>query len=275
MFWFDYALIRYTPNPKRGETINVGLIVFLNTGIDVRVLNSSAKVRMLDGLSSQVDITKLQESMLKLSQLATTPDQQYDLLSKFNSGVFLSGKAKFAIDDMGQYQDKVAKLFSDLVKPFASKEKITHTARLATQLKNKFATLDILAKDASDLSRHKIVPNYPLSEKTGICADFLLKNGVYHLTEVVDFNTNDIQAKFKETSLKIITFMAGQKELNGEVKRYFVYSATVRKEAEITHHLNLVDDYCEKMFNVDSKEDYAKYFGMIAEYAHSEIPSLH
>ncbi|MCX7088441.1 MAG: DUF3037 domain-containing protein [Methylococcales bacterium] len=271
MFWFDYALIRYTPNPKRGETINVGLIVFLETDIDVRVLSSSAKVRMLDGLSSQVDITKLQESMLTLSQLATTPDQQYDLLAKFNSGVFLSGKAKFAIDDMGQYQDKVAKLFSDLVKPFASKEKITHTARLATQLKNRFATLDILAKDASDLSRHKIVPNYLLSEKTGIYADFLLK----HLTEVVDFNANDIQAKFKETSLKIMTFMAGKKELNGDVKRYFVYSATAQKETEITHHLNLVEDYCEKMFNVNSKEESIKYFEMIAEYAHSEIPRLH
>ena len=27
MHYFDYALIKYMPNPKRGEIINIGLIV--------------------------------------------------------------------------------------------------------------------------------------------------------------------------------------------------------------------------------------------------------
>jgi len=275
MFWFDYALIRYTPNVKRGETINVGLVVFKETGIDVKVLASNAKVRMIDGASSQIDIDKLKESMQRLTQKVNTPDEQYQLLSSFASGLFLSNKAQFALDELSQYDDKVAKLFSDLVKPFSSKEKIIHAARLTTELKNKFSALNLLAKDTSELSQHKIVHNYLLSEKTGLYADFLLKNGIYHLSEVVDFNVNDTQAKFKETSLKAMTFMAGKKALSEPVNCYFVYSASAKKESEIIQHLNLVEDYSDKMFNMDSKEDQSNYLAMISELAHSQMPSLH
>jgi len=275
MFWFDYALIRYMPNPKRGETVNVGMVVFLEIGVDVRVLSSPAKARMIDGSSSQSDIDKLKDSMQKLTTIAKTTDEQYQILSSFNSRLFLSSKAQFALDELSQYNDKVAQLFSDLVKPFASKEKIIHTARLATTLKNKFATLNLLAKDSSELSQHKIVHNYPISEKTGLSADFLLKNGIYHLSEVVDFNVHDTQAKLKETSLKVMTFMASKKALSGPVNCYFVYSATTEKESEITHHLNLAEDYSDKMFNINSKDDSNKYFNMIVELAHSQMPRFH
>lgn len=275
MFWFDYALIRYMPNPKRGEIINVGLVIFREAGIDVRVLSSPAKVRMVDGMSSQLNIDQLKESMQKLLQIVKTPTEQYELLSNFKSSLFLSSKAQFALDELAQYDDKVNKLFNDLVKPCAVKEKIIHTTRLATQLKHKFAALDLLAKDTSELSKHKIVHNYPISESMGLSADFLLKNGVYHLSGVVDFNVNDIQSKLKETSFKVMTFMASKKALNGPVNCYFVYSASAEKEGVITHHLNLAEDYCNKMFNIDSKDDSNKYFNMISELAHSQIPRLH
>lgn len=275
MFWFDYALIRYMPNPKRGETINVGLVIFRESGVDVRVLSSPAKVRMIDGLSSLSDIYRLKESMQQLTQIVTTPTEQYRLLSSFNSGLFLSSRAQFALDELSQYEDKVNKLFSDLVKPFPSKEKVIHTTRLTTTLKNKFAALNLLAKDSSELSKHKIVHNYPINEKMGLSADFLLKNGVYHLSEVVDFNVHDTPAKLKETSLKVMTFMASQKALSEPVKCYFVYSATAEKESDITHHLNLAEDYSDKMFNIDSKDDYKNYLMMISELANSYAPSLH
>lgn len=275
MFWFDYALIRYTPNPKRGETINVGLVVFRETGVDVRILASHAKVRMIDGISSQSDIDKLKTSMQILTQKASTPDEQYQLLSGFTSGLFLSNKAPFALDELIQYEDKVTKLFSDLVKPFASKEKPIYIPRLATDIKNKFESLDLLAKDTSELSNHKIVHNYPLSEKTGLYADFLLKNGIYHLSEVVDFNKHTTQVKLRETSLKVMTFMAGKKELNEPVNCYFVYTASAQKETEIINHLNLVEDYSDKMFNLSSKEDYRNYFTLISELTHTQIPVFH
>lgn len=275
MLWFDYALIRYTPNPKRGETINIGLVVFMETGIDVRILSSSAKVRMIDGVSSQMDIDRIKESMQQLTQIVATPDEQYQLLSTFNKGLFLSSKAQFALDELSQYNDKVDQLFNDLVKPFPGNEKVIRSSRLTTKLKNRFASLKLLAKDSSELSKHKIVHNYPISEKTGLSADFLLKNGVYHLSEVIDFNVNDVQIKLKETSLKVMTFMASETALSGPVKRYFVYSASSDKEKLITHHLNLAEDYSDKMFNIDSNDEYQKYMTMISEFAHIQMPSLH
>jgi DUF3037 family protein len=275
MFWFDYALIRYMPNPKRGETINVGLIVFQESGIDVRVLSSSAKVRMIDGDSTQSDIDELKESILSLARMVKTPKQQYQLLSNFNNCLFLSNKSQFALDDLGQYDDKTSQLFTDLLKPFAGKEKTVRTSRLSTKLKHKFDALNLLAKDSSELSNHKIVPNYPISESMGLTADFLLKNGVYHLSEVVDFDVNDLQIKLKETSLKVMTFMTSKKVLSDPVNCYFVYSASFEKENQIIQHLNLVEDYSDKMFNIASKDDYKKYMSMISELAHIQLPNIH
>ncbi len=49
---FKYSLIRVTPNLEKGETINVGLIVYHDSDIDVRMLNSVSKLKAIDkGLS--------------------------------------------------------------------------------------------------------------------------------------------------------------------------------------------------------------------------------
>ncbi|WP_020161287.1 DUF3037 domain-containing protein [Methylobacter marinus] len=275
MIWFDYALIRYMPNPKRGETINLGLVVFRESGIDVKVLSSSAKVRMIDGESSQLDIDQLKESIQHLVQVAETSDEQYQLLSLLSDSVFLSNKSQFAVDELSQYENKVDRLFNDLVKPFASKEKSIRTSRLSTQLKHKFEALNLLAKDVSELSKHKIVPNYPINENMGLTADFLLKNGIYHLSEVVDFNVNDAQSKLKETSLKIMTFMMSKKVLSSPVNCYFVYSATPKRENEIIQHINMAEEYSHKIFNMDSSDDYKKYMTLISELTHTELTIMH
>ncbi|WWW74772.1 DUF3037 domain-containing protein [Escherichia coli] len=45
---FKYSLIRVTPNLEKGETINVGLIVYHDSDIDVRMLNSVSKLKAID-----------------------------------------------------------------------------------------------------------------------------------------------------------------------------------------------------------------------------------
>lgn len=43
MITFKYSIVKYMPDPKRGEVVNVGLVVFTEHKVDVRVLNASAK----------------------------------------------------------------------------------------------------------------------------------------------------------------------------------------------------------------------------------------
>ena len=44
-----YAVLRIVPDERRGERVNIGLIVLKDTSIDVRLISSMSKVSALDG----------------------------------------------------------------------------------------------------------------------------------------------------------------------------------------------------------------------------------
>lgn len=260
---------------SRQEVINVGLVIFRKQGIDVRILESSAKIRLIDGASDQDDLNVLKKQYEELCALSSTAEEQFEILSLFKGRTYISGLAEFVIDENSQYESKVARLFNKLVKPYAFKKAKVSNTRFATTLKNKFKALDLLAQDPSELSQHKIVHNYPISENSGISADFLLKNGKFHLTETIDYNLNDASAKFKETSFKLMTFMEGKNVLDGDVNNYFVYKATPQREAEVFQQINLAENYSDRIFNFESQEDTSSYFQIISEAIGRELPLIH
>ncbi len=276
MLWFEYAVIKYTPDLKRGETVNIGLMVFLSESIDMRMLNSTAKVRMLDGQSAHSDVIAFEKALHALPMQSIEQEHRYDFISTLLDGsISLSPQGRFAIDLPNQYEAKITQLFDTLIKPYSLIEKQAPHSRLTTTLKNKFRTRHLLAKDPSELSYHKVVANYPINPKAGITADFLIKNGVYHISEVIDFNVNDTQAKFKETSLKTMTFLMAKKALGESSQCYFVYSASLQKENEIIQHLNMAEDYSDKIFNIASKEEMNHYLAMISALASPTEPVFH
>lgn len=267
MHWFDFSLIKYMPNPKRGEILNIGLVVYRSTGVDVRVLNAPAKARIIDGVANYDHILSIKELYKTITSEVDNTHSQHDIIKAFNGGVFVSEKSAFSIDEIGQYEKKVSLLFNNLVKPFSSREKAEVHSRLHTKLKEKFKAMNILGKDKEQISDHKVIPNYPIEGAPGFYADFMFKNGKYHISEVIDFNVNDVSAKFKETAMKVMTFVEGKKRLGDETGCYFVYSATAKKESEVLQHLNMAEDYSDKAFNLSSRDDELRYFGFMAEMA--------
>jgi len=275
MHWFDYYLIRYLPNPKRGEIVNIGLVVFRASGIDIRMLNSSTKARLLDGATNYDDIIAIEETFKEIAEYVDSPDEQYVMLKSFGSGVFISEKNSFAINEIGQYESKVGRLFNDLVKPFSATSRSLGHSRLQTLLRNRFKSMELLANDVSEISDHKVVANYPIDSGSGLTADFMIKNGKYHMSEVIDFNVNDIKAKFKETTMKLMTFVEGRKRLDSEMGCYFVYSASSEKEKEVISHLNLAEDYSDRSFNLESRQDEASYFQLISDITGTQFQLHH
>lgn len=275
MITYDYSLIRYMPSPKRGEIVNIGILIYSTPQFDIRLLNGAAKLRLLDGESSTVDISELEVIIAEAQERCKTPDEMLGFLRLFRSAFTISPAAKFSIDHPGQYEAQVSRLFADLVKPYSTRETMPRTSRIQTLVKNRLDSLNILAKSAEELSYHKVVQNYSFSKNSGFSADFLLKNGKYHISEVIDYNVNDLNSKFKETTLKVMTFMEGKKHLGDETGCYFVYSASPKIEQEIQAHLNLAEDYSEHIYNISSKSDERAYFEMIANLAGQSAPIFH
>lgn len=263
------------PNPLRGEKVNIGLIV-VGKSFDIRLLKSASKLRMLDNSSSLEDLTGFRDSLHKAYKLTQNLKDLAEFLSNFPGGVQLSCPAKFAVDDINQYEPKVTYLFNELVKTYSIKEPAPRTStRLITRLKRKFSSIEVLAKDPSELSEHKVVSSYILNPQTGLTADFLLKNGAYHLTEVIDYDVNNTKAKYKETTFKLMTFAEGKGSLSGTVNSYFVYSANSQNEKLVTPQINLAENYSDKIFNIASQKDEAAYFDIIQNAIGNQLPNIH
>lgn len=275
MYKYNYAVIKYMADARRQEIINVGLIVFREEGVDIRVLESTTKLRIIDGRSQNEDIFKFKKQIENMCGMASSAEEQIEFMSILKGKTYLSSIATFSIDDANQYNPKVLNLFEKLIKPCSFKKAKKHTSRFATSLKNTFKSLDLLAKDASELSEHKVVHNYPINENAGITADFLLKNGSFHLTETIDYNLNDANAKFKETSVKLMTFMEGSNILEGKVNNYFVYNASTEKETEVVQQINLAESYSDRIFNFASRDDKAQYFEIISDAVGHHLPLVH
>lgn len=264
MYFFDYALIRYMPDVKRGEIFNIGLIVFKPSGIDLRVLPVAH--RLLHNVD-EIKLQSLQKSWEFLASVVETTQERFELLSTATQNVFLSEKAYFSINQINEYELKVQHLFDVLVQPVRTKREIqNHNARFYTSIKTQFKALKILADNQADIESHKVVTHYAINSDMDLFADFALKNGRLHVTQTVDFNVNDTKAKQKETGLKLLTFLQSKKLIENPAC-YFVYSASVQKEREIVHQLNMVNEYTDQLFNFDSQDERKRYFYLMNNLA--------
>ena len=272
MSWFDYSLIKYMPNPKRGEVVNIGLVVFNEDGVDVKTISSFKKVQILDGCSSHESILMLEENIKKVADMADSADEKYSLITTFfTRSVHFSSKGKFCLVGEETYESKINALLKELVEVPTKKRQVRSTRgqRLSTVIKTAFKELDALSQKPEDIDNHKIIQDYPLSLDTGLKADFLAKNGKYHLTETLDFNVDDVSTKLPDTTMKALTFLEGKKILV-DMESHFVYSINAKEEGKIKHHLAIVDSYSDNLYNLQSAADKSKYIDRMAEVIGAE-----
>lgn len=271
MNWFHFSIIKYIPNLKRGEIVNIGLVIYGPNGVDFKFLDNYSKARMLDGVTNEKSLINLSSN---LSELLLTDDinEGIELINGLKKSVYLSNPSSFQLSQFETYTQKIQKLYDDLVKPYSLIEPRPRrtTCRLMSDIKKKLNRQSLLSNDRRDLYNHKIIPSFVLNEKSGITADFMLKNGVYHMSSVVDFNVADTALKFKETGLKVLSFHEGEKQISKGIKKYFVYSAGMKKENDISGHLGLVEGNCDEMFNMNSNDDSRRYYDLMVELTHTD-----
>ncbi|WP_104027037.1 DUF3037 domain-containing protein [Vibrio jasicida] len=274
MEWFDFSIIKYMPNLKRGEVVNIGLLVQGPDGLEVKLLDSYSKVRMLDGVSNENTLTELTKSLNDL--ISNEQEKAIDIINNCNRSIQITKPSTFQLRNHETYTQKVQQLYIDLVKPYSLQEPRARktSCRLMSDIKRKLNRQSLLSNNIEDLHNHKIIPSYIINERSGITADFILKNGTYHMSSVVDFNVTDTSAKFKETGLKVLSFHEGEKQISHDIKKYFVYSADAKKEVEVSGHLGLVEGNCDEMFNMNSTFDSSRYYDLMVDLTKHDTLTL-
>jgi hypothetical protein len=270
---YNFAIIRVSPDPRRGETVNIGIAVFHRDEIDARILSSLLKVHALHEEINLAELYSLPEKINRLGLPKGSAEQAHSALRQIGM-VELSELGQFRAKDKDEYETVVTGLMDKLVKPtLIQREPGTRTSRLHTELRRIINEVGILGKDQSDIDNHKIVANFPVAPDKGLFADFAGKNSKYYLTETIDYRVlrGLNSAKFNESTKSAFVFFEAKRTFLESV-RTIVYAATIEIEANVKPHLTLLAEFATEVINFESAQDKARYIQVLARTFGGELP---
>ncbi|WP_213662394.1 DUF3037 domain-containing protein [Stutzerimonas stutzeri] len=267
-----YSLIQFTPDRKRNETINIGLVAFMPDSIVVNLCESIRKIRAVDGAISGNDLKNIESMLQKIFSKSVPESQEIESRFEFLKLILpdsyqLSTLGCFSAATREEANLKISLLMNDLVippRPVITRER---GARIITNLRSIFRQHDLFSDSVDDIFNHRIVEKFPISEKSSLRADFALKNGVYHITETIDLGARDASVKFKEAGLKSFVMAKAKLELGKETKCYAVYSASAADEKDKSEAIDLLSEGSDFIFNLRSQKDKVDYIQRMEDAA--------
>lgn len=266
---YDYSILRLIPDASRGEVVNIGLVVFGEHGADVRMLNNLSKARALSSWVNPEHLRQLQSAIPKALGLVNSREMQLFTLQGLFAPATIDGiNGHFFASHPDEYESQVEATLSAYVSPEPKAQLRTRSSasRLHGDLRAWFAKNQLLGKNHEAIREHKIVANYPVNTSSGIYAEFALKNGVYRITETIDFRVKDIGShKTNEAAAKAITLIESRASLGNDTTRYVI--AAANDYARIQAQINLLGRHSDHVLMRDSAEDMAFYANEIAKAA--------
>lgn len=255
---YSYAIVRLMPFAHRGETLNVGLVVF-GEKLDVRFSASPSLLEYFGVQSGTLDW--LAENLVSLDHSELSVGARAHEISRF-AGVQLSEIGWFSTDDDRQYELRVAEIISEYVeKPKKAKARRT-SSNLSRDLKRIFQEYQIFSSKIEDIDHHKVIANMPVGPSGKLHVDFLIRNGAYHATETIDFRKSEDAgpSELKNAALASVTFQHAREVLGGaETRCYLVYAASSLVETAVFPALEIARKNISDSFNVESRDDKTRY----------------
>lgn len=257
---YKYSVLRVVPDARRGECVNIGLVVFTDRGVDVRILPSLAKVTALNG---EVDLATLRELPRVLAEWTTgvsEVESAHALLCNLGIAT-VSALGSVEVRSESEYERTVSRLMRTLVNPVTAPRQ-PYGTRIKTELRSKFRRSNLLGDKSSAIAEHLIVEDYPIDESEGLFADFAMKNGAYHVTETADFRAPSISQPglLGRASLAAIKLDKAKQSFGPSTKRYVVYAA---RRGVPSQPVNLLGDYSDYIFHIGSRQEMANYMELI------------
>lgn len=266
-----YSIIRFSPDPTRGEVINIGLAIFLRDRIDVRVVPSAHRLRTLNPNTTADVISTLEVGIPELFKGNFSDEDRWDLLSNFPM-IQLSEMGEFA--DWGStYEGRVQALMDRLVKVPAAKRQKERLTKLDKELRTAFSASNILGHDSDDINSHRVIQKFPIAPSEQLYADFALKNGRMHVTAVVDFRVDERSIKSTkrgQAAIKAITLDAAHRRFgDSSCVTYAVFAASDEYRDLVQPQVQMLGDYADRVFDFTSRDDQAAYMSLMVEAAHA------
>lgn len=273
---FKYCVLRLMPDPVRGEVVNIGLIVFTDTGVDLRLAKNLSKAQSLVPNLSFDGLESLKEELDDIAS-ALSPEDAIRLLKCY--GPFTVSDLGYFSPEAEQYEAKIDQLMRLLVSPPKKNSAREGRSRLATEIRSELKRHKLLGNSIEEIHQNKVVAGYELPGEDDLAVDFAIKNGLYRFTQVIDYRTTpkNVHSKIKEVSIKAIAIHQAPRALDvkkDDVKGYAL--VWVPPEfSDIAHpHLKVLHDFTDEILHYDNPRDRGRYWDLIGAWTHQQGPLI-
>lgn len=269
---YKFAIVRLFPDAVRGEQLNIGVVVFSDHGLDVRISRKLDKVR---AVSAAIDVDTLRELVENLNGLderlraiGSNDATRLSVLSHVGP-VSLSPMGTFEAADAIMYEARVTAILKSQVDPEPAPPRLRKKRSiLLTQVKDLFRRERVLAQKNETLDAHRIIPSFELDE--GLVADFVLKNGMMHVIETVDA-TGGVESLNKAVSAIAVSALvlerARMKYGADKTQARLVYSAAASLERGAMPSLDAARHQGAELINWASADDQRRFVHSLSSLA--------
>jgi hypothetical protein len=270
---YKYAVLRATPDPRRGEVVNIGIVVFHAETVEVLFPPTFHKLLALDGSLDVEQIIQLPETIRLWAARFEGVEQKHNAINKFGI-VTLSELGQFRVNDGLSFDAQVQRLMRTFVISPPKPSVVVANNRLTTKLRDIFRKKEVLGYDQTDIKRHLVVQRYPIDEQENLYSDFALKNGVFWFTETVDFRARTKAGidQYRAASFAAVKLDKARKK-HRKAKTFVVYAQNEDQTAPAA--LGLLDDYADEVIDINNKRDLARYTNRILEVVGSNHSLTH
>lgn len=268
-----YSIIRLDTHPARDERLNVGLVVFKDDGLDIRIGRKLEKVRALSGA---LDLVQVRENILQLENVdrllreqgMSSADERRDTLEGLGF-VSLSKIALIDSTNMMVYEAAIHSLLTGIVEPEQAPLRVQpKRTRLISAVKQALKQERILGRAGDELSEHRVVPHVQLAE--GLVADFVLKNGSMHVVETIDAAVSDVSPRKIVTDIALSALVLEQARISygdSETRAKLIYDASASIEAIAMPSLYAAAHQGAELVNWQSRDDRNRFLSHLASLA--------
>jgi hypothetical protein len=181
---FKFSVVQASPDRRRGERVNVGVLVFLNDRVDFRV-PELRKLKMLAGHGWDEIASAYGAQVATEFAREKNPDQLIKNISTMSKIFMPSDLGSAIVNTTDEYEDRVNSILNTLVvRPSLTKGE--KQARINSEISKMLTAQQVLATKGQTIDDHKVVRGFVVSKDKELVADFAYRNGTLRVVATLE-----------------------------------------------------------------------------------------
>lgn len=261
---YHYVVLRLKTNDLRNEIINVGIVLF-DESLKPTVI-TMAPLNKLRAIDTSWDAARLSQWTKRVHDLVEMERDAKTLLATLERFGYCDQKAigMFMASSQKEVAENIAEIKRVYVanKSGAERQQKEKKSKLQILLKEQFERMQVLGSTMEDLANHMVVPNVPVPEHPGLKSDFLFKNGVYRITQTIDYNVapDSLHNKLSEACVKSTAADLAIGKYGAETKKFAVLDVPDEFLDSVDSHIDLLLTKGFEVFHFNKPESIGIYF---------------